>query len=72
MALYDLVTLRQELLNTVDASEAQILLLRLRNEISNIKIKKEVVNNYYQQKGNEIKNSNSKQIDSLLQLRYNF
>ena len=35
-------------------------------------IKKEVVNNYYQQKGNEIKNSNAKQVDSLLRSRYNF
>jgi septal ring factor EnvC (AmiA/AmiB activator) len=45
---------------------------KIDSTISNIKIKKEVVNNYYQQKGNEIKNSNPKQIDSLLRLRYNF
>jgi uncharacterized protein YlxW (UPF0749 family) len=40
--------------------------------ISNIKIKKEVVNNYYQQKGEEIKNADVKQIDSLLRSRYKF
>ena len=45
---------------------------KIDSTISNIKIKKEVFNNYYQQKGNEIKNSNPKQIDSLLRLRYNF
>jgi hypothetical protein len=40
--------------------------------ITNIKIKKEVVNNYYQQKGEEIKNADVKQIDSLLRSRYKF
>ena len=40
--------------------------------ISNIKVKKEVVNNYYQQKGQEIKNANVKQVDSLLRSRYKF
>jgi hypothetical protein len=47
-------------------------ILKIDSTISNIKIKKEVVNNYYQQKGNEIKNSNAKQVDSLLRSRYNF
>jgi septal ring factor EnvC (AmiA/AmiB activator) len=40
--------------------------------ISNIKVKKEVVNNYYQQKGQEIKNANVKQVDSLLRSRYKY
>jgi hypothetical protein len=40
--------------------------------ISNIKVKKEVVNNYYQQKGEEIRNADVKQIDSLLRSRYKF
>jgi septal ring factor EnvC (AmiA/AmiB activator) len=40
--------------------------------ITNIKLKKEVVNNYYQQKGEEIKNADVKQIDSLLRSRYKF
>ena len=35
-------------------------------------LQKEVVNNYYEQKGKEIKNSNAKQVDSLLRSRYNF
>jgi uncharacterized protein YlxW (UPF0749 family) len=45
---------------------------KIDSTISNIKVKKEVVNNYYQQKGTEIKNSNAKQVDSLLRSRYNF
>jgi uncharacterized protein YlxW (UPF0749 family) len=47
-------------------------IMKIDSTISNIKVKKEVVNNYYQQKGNEIKNSNAKQVDSLLRSRYNF
>ena len=47
-------------------------ILKIDSTISNIKVKKEVVNNYYQQKGTEIKNSNAKQVDSLLRSRYNF
>jgi septal ring factor EnvC (AmiA/AmiB activator) len=45
---------------------------KIDSTISNIKVKKEVVNNYYQQKGEEIKNANVKQVDSLLRLRYKF
>jgi len=47
-------------------------ILKIDSTISNIKVKKEVVNNYYEQKGKEIKNSNAKQVDSLLRSRYNF
>jgi septal ring factor EnvC (AmiA/AmiB activator) len=45
---------------------------KIDSTISNIKVKKEVVNNYYQQKGEEIKNANVKQVDSLLRSRYKF
>jgi septal ring factor EnvC (AmiA/AmiB activator) len=47
-------------------------ILKIDSTISNIKVKKEVVNNYYEQKSKEIKNSNAKQVDSLLRSRYNF
>ena len=45
---------------------------KIDSTISNIKVKKEVVNNYYEQKGKEIKDGNVKQVDSLLRLRYKF
>ena len=45
---------------------------KIDSTISNIRIKKEVVNNYYEQKGKEIKDANVKQVDSLLRSRYNF
>lgn len=45
---------------------------KIDSTISNIKVKKEVVNNYYEQKGKEIKDANVKQVDSLLRLRYKF
>lgn len=41
-------------------------------KISNIKVEKKEVNNYYTQKKEEIKNADKKQIDSLLRNRYNF
>ena len=47
-------------------------IMKIDSTISNIKVKKEVINNYYEQKGKEIKNSNAKQVDSLLRSRYNF
>ena len=40
--------------------------------ISNIKIEKKEVNNYYTQKKEEIKTADKKQIDSLFKIRYNF
>jgi septal ring factor EnvC (AmiA/AmiB activator) len=45
---------------------------KIDSTISNIRIKKEVVNNYYEQKGKEIKDANVKQVDSLLRSRYKF
>jgi peptidoglycan hydrolase CwlO-like protein len=42
------------------------------NKISNIKIEKKEVNNYYTQKKEDIKNADKRQIDSLLRSRYNF
>ena len=42
------------------------------NKISNIKVEKKEVNNYYTQKKEDIKNSDKRQIDSLLRSRYNF
>ena len=45
---------------------------KIDSTISNIKVKKEVVNNYYEQKGKEIKDANVKQVDSLLRSRYKF
>ena len=42
------------------------------DKISNIKIEKKEVNNFYTQKKEEIKNADKKQIDSLLRSRYNF
>lgn len=42
------------------------------NKISNIKIEKKEVNNFYTQKKEVIKNADKKQIDSLLRSRYNF
>ena len=45
---------------------------KIDSAISNIKVKKEVVNNYYEQKGKEIKDANDKQVDSLLRSRYKF
>lgn len=45
---------------------------KIDSTISNIKVKKEVVNNYYEQKGKEIKDADVTQVDSLLRLRYKF
>lgn len=45
---------------------------KIDSTIANIKVKKEVINNYYTQKGKEIKNANVKQVDSLLRSRYKF
>jgi septal ring factor EnvC (AmiA/AmiB activator) len=42
------------------------------DKISNIKIEKKEVNNFYTQKKEVIKNADKKQIDSLLRSRYNF
>ena len=42
------------------------------DKISNIRVEKKEVNNYYTQKKEEIKNADKKQIDSLLRKRYNF
>ena len=45
---------------------------KIDQKLSNIKIEKKQVNNYYTQKKEEIKNADKKQIDSLLRKRYNF
>ena len=45
---------------------------KIDSTISNLRIKKEVINNYYEQKGTEIKDANVKQVDSLLRSRYKF
>ena len=45
---------------------------KIDSTIANINVKKEVVNNYYTQKGKEIKDANVKQVDSLLRSRYKF
>lgn len=45
---------------------------KIDSNISNIKIKKEVVNNFYGQKQKEIKDANTKQIDSMFRSRYNY
>jgi chromosome segregation ATPase len=45
---------------------------KIDSNIANIKVKKEVVNNFYGQKQKEIKDSNTKQIDSMFRLRYNY
>lgn len=47
-------------------------ILKIDSTITNIKFKKEVVTIYYQQKSEDIKNSNIKQIDSLLRSRYKY
>ena len=49
-----------------------ICILKIDSTITNIKFKKEVVTIYYQQKSESIKNSNIKQIDSLLRSRYKY
>jgi septal ring factor EnvC (AmiA/AmiB activator) len=50
----------------------QIKINSIDNKISNIKIEKKVVNNYYTQKAQEIKKADKRQLDSLLRNRYNF
>lgn len=45
---------------------------KIDSNISNIKVKKEVVNNYFGQKQKEIKDANTKQIDSMFRSRYNY
>ena len=45
---------------------------KIHSNISNIKIKKQVVNNFYGQKQKEIKDANTKQIDSMFRSRYNY
>lgn len=47
-------------------------IVKIDSNISNIKIKKEVVNNFYGQKQKEIKDANTKQIDSMFRSRYNY
>jgi chromosome segregation ATPase len=45
---------------------------KIDSNISKIKVKKEVVNNFYGQKQKEIKDANTKQIDSMFRSRYNY
>ena len=45
---------------------------KIDSNIANIKFKKEVVNNFYGQKQKEIKDANTKQIDSMFRSRYNY
>ena len=45
---------------------------KIDSKIANIKVKKEVVNNFYGQKQKEIKDANTKQIDSMFRSRYNY
>jgi chromosome segregation ATPase len=45
---------------------------KIDSNIANIKVKKEVVNNFYGQKQKEIKDANTKQIDSMFRSRYNY
>ena len=45
---------------------------KLDSSINNIRIQKKVVNNYYDEKADEIKVMKSKQVDSTLRKRYNY
>jgi predicted nucleic acid-binding Zn-ribbon protein len=45
---------------------------KIDDKISNIKIEKKEINNFYTQKKEEIKSAGKKQIDSLLRKRYNY
>jgi septal ring factor EnvC (AmiA/AmiB activator) len=65
-----LIESQKKLYESINEYKKQIE--KIDSTISNIKVKKEVVNNYYEQKGKEIKDANVKQVDSLLRLRYKF
>ena len=66
----DLIQSQKKLDESINQYKNEIR--KIDSTIANIKIKKEVINNYYEQKGKEIKDANAKQIDSLLRLRYKY
>jgi chromosome segregation ATPase len=47
-------------------------IMKLNTEISKIRIKKTVVNNFYEEKTEEIKILNAKEVDSILRKRYKY
>jgi septal ring factor EnvC (AmiA/AmiB activator) len=45
---------------------------KIDSTISNIRVEKKTINNYYDKKSQDIKNSNDKQVDSLFKSRYKY
>lgn len=68
--LEEITNLQKDL--NVLIQEYRIKIDKIDQKISNIKLEKTEVNNYYTQKNEEIKNSHNKQLDSLIKKRYNF
>jgi septal ring factor EnvC (AmiA/AmiB activator) len=66
----EIKNLQKSLSDSIQSYENKIE--EIDDKISNIKIEKKEVNNFYTQKKEVIKNADKKQIDSLLRSRYNF
>ena len=66
----EMKTLQKTLSDSIQSYQGKID--KIDEKISNIKVEKKEVNNFYTQKREEIKNADKKQIDSLLRSRYNF
>jgi peptidoglycan hydrolase CwlO-like protein len=66
----EMKNIQKSLTDSIQAYEDKIDEIDVK--ISNIKIEKKEVNNFYTQKKEEIKTADKKQIDSLLRSRYNF
>ena len=66
----EMKTLQKSLSDSIQVYQNKID--EIDDKISNIKVEKKEVNNFYTQKREEIKNADKKQIDSLLRSRYNF
>jgi septal ring factor EnvC (AmiA/AmiB activator) len=45
---------------------------KIDSTISNIRVEKKTVNNYYDKKSQDIRNANAKQVDSLFKTRYKY
>jgi septal ring factor EnvC (AmiA/AmiB activator) len=66
----DIENLQKKISDSIISYKKQIK--DIDNKISNIKIERSQIHNYYTIKEEEIKNADRKKIDSLLRKRYNF
>jgi septal ring factor EnvC (AmiA/AmiB activator) len=68
--ILEMKNLQKSLNDSIQSYQTKIS--EIDRKITNIKIEKKEVNNFYTQKKEEIKNADKRQIDSLLRNRYKF